>query len=277
MIAALVLSLREGLEAALIIGIVWGALKRLQRMDLAPALWRGAGAAALASLVIALALGAIGAKMEGKAEEIFEGVAMFLACGVLTWMVFWMRRQAGTIKQTLESSVSQAASGGGQRGLFTLAFLSVGKEGFELVLFLIAARFASDAWQTLFGALAGLAAAALLGWMLFATTRRLSLRAFFGVTNVLLIVFAAGLAAHGVHEFNEAGVIPAVIEPVWDTSRLLSDSSLVGEIFKALLGYNSNPSLSEVISYLGYYLVIGLALYASMKRSVRIQARAPGN
>jgi len=277
MVAALVLSLREGLEAALIIGIVLGALKRLQRMDLSPALWRGAGAAAAASLLIALVMGTVGAEMEGHAEEIFEGAAMFLACGVLTWMIFWMRSQAGTIKQKLESSVSQAASGNGQRGLFTLAFLSVGKEGFELALFLIATRFSSDGWQTLAGALAGLAAAAVLGWMLFATTRRLSLKAFFGVTNVLLIVFAAGLAAHGVHEFNEAGLIPAVIEPLWDTSRLLSDSSLVGEIFKALLGYDSNPSLTEVGAYLVYYLVIGLALYTGMRRTVRSQAGIQGN
>lgn len=137
-----------------------------------------------------------------------------------------------------------------------LAFLAVGREGFELALFLVAAQISTSAVQTLIGAALGLLASAVLGWLLFASTYRLSLRRFFQVTNVLLILFAAGLVAHGVHEFNEAGIIPSIIEHVWDINTLLDEKSPFGLILTALFGYNGNPSLTEVIAYLGYFGVL---------------------
>jgi high-affinity iron transporter len=185
---------------------------------------------------------------------------MLLAAGVLTWMIFWMNRKGREIEAELEEDVRRAARGEGNWALFSLAFLAVFREGIELALFLTAATFTATAAATLVGALIGLAAAVLAGWLIFATTSRLNVQMFFRVTSILLIFFAAGLVAHGVHELNEAGLIPAVVEHVWDTNPLLDESSGLGQILKALFGYNGNPSLTEVVAYFGYWFVVLLAL-----------------
>jgi len=260
MLASFLLSLREGIEAALIIGIVLGALRKLNRSEMAPAVWYGTLSAVLVSLVTGVSLTAFGLSLEGAAEQIFEGIAMLLAASVLTWMIFWMNRQARFIKGELEADVNRAASTGGARALFSLAFLAVVREGIELALFLTAATFASNPQSTILGALLGLGAAVLLGWGLFASTVRLDLRRFFQVTGFLLILFAAGLVAHGVHEFNEVGWIPAVVEHVWDLNPILDENSMLGSMLKALFGYNGNPSLTEVLAYLAYYVAIFFGL-----------------
>ncbi len=265
MLASFLLSLREGLEAALIIGIVLGVLVKLKRTDLNGVVWRGVGLATLLSLLAAIALNLLGMEFEGRGEEIFEGVAMLLAAGVLTWMIFWMQKHGGTLKNEIEAQTNQAALGKGQNALFALAFLAVFREGIELALFLLAARLTSSPLQTVLGALLGLIGAAILGWILFTSTMKLSLHNFFGATNILLIIFAAGLVGLGVHEFNEAGVIPSVIENVWDFNGVLSDKSETGLILKALVGYNGNPSLTEVGAYISYLLVL-IAILLTQRR-----------
>jgi high-affinity iron transporter len=195
---------------------------------------------------------------------------MLLAAGVLTWMIFWMNRQARSIRDELEAGVNRATAAGGGRALFSLAFLAVVREGIELALFLTAASFASDAQSTILGALLGLAVAVLLGWGLFASTVRLDLRRFFQVTGFLLILFAAGLVAHGVHEFNEVGWIPSVVEHVWDVNPILNENSTVGLMLKALFGYNGNPSLTEVLAYFAYFILILYSL-----RGVNRPVKAP--
>jgi len=265
------LSLREGLEAALIIGIVLGALRKINRSELVSVVWGGAASAAIASLAVALALYALGASLEGAAEGIFEGITMFLAAGVLTWMIFWMHHQAQTIKGNLELGVRHAVSQTGRRALFLLAFLAVLREGVELALFLTAATFADRTQLTLFGAALGLGTAALLGWSLFATTMRMDLRRFFLITGALLILFAAGLVAYGVHEFNEIGWIPALVEHVWDINFFLSEQSTVGQMLKALFGYNANPSLTEVLAYAGYFAAITIGLRRSRVTVASVQ------
>jgi len=269
MLPSYLLSLREGIEAALIIGIVLGALRKMRRMDLSPAVWIGVISASLLSILAGVLLTTLGLSFEGQAEQIFEGITMLLAAGVLTWMIFWMSRQARNIKGELESGVHKAAFEGGKRGLFALAFLAVLREGIELALFLVASVFASDVQQTLIGAFLGLGTAILLGWSLFATTVRLDLRRFFQVTGFLLILFAAGLVAHGVHEFNEAGVIPPVIEHVWDVNPILDENSVPGSMLKALFGYNGNPSLTEVLAYFTYFVAIYFGLRLSDRRAER--------
>lgn len=255
MVASFFLSIREGLEAALIIGILLAALKKLDRKSLNYVVWRGVFAAAVVSLVAGLALTWLDAEIKGRPEEILEGTIMIAAAALLTWMIFWMRRQAPFLQKRLEAEVRQAsASPDSQRAIFWLAFLAVGREGFELVLFLIAAQMASGAAQTLLGAAIGLSSAVALGWMLFATSKRLSLRHFFSVTSILLVLFAAGLVAHGIHELNEAGVIPAVIEHLWDFNHILNEKYFFGQLLTALFGYNANPSLTEVLAYLAYFL-----------------------
>jgi len=256
MIAALLLAFREGLEAALILGVVLSVLKRVGQAGRARYVWLGAGLAALASLVIGIGFYSLGVAFEGRAEEAFEGVAMLLAAGVLTWMIFWMGRQGRAVQAALEKDVRQAAQSGNAWTLFSLAFVAVLREGIELALFLIAAAFTAEAGATLLGGAVGLGAAALAGWLLFATTARLDLQAFFRVTGLLLILFAAGLVAHGVHEFNELGWIPPIIEHVWDTNPVLAEDSGIGEILKALFGYNGNPSLTEMLAYVGYWGVV---------------------
>jgi high-affinity iron transporter len=139
MIAALLITLREGLEAALIVGIVLGVLRKLGRMERGKPVWIGVVAAIVASIAAGLALNALGVAFEGRGEEIFEGTAMSLAAGVLTWMIFWMQRQGRNVQAELESDVRQAVTVGSAWALFSLAFVAVLREGIETVLFLTAA------------------------------------------------------------------------------------------------------------------------------------------
>jgi len=260
MFPSYLLSLREGLEAALLIGIVLGTLRKLNQQQLRPTVWAGAISAIFVSLVAAWVLNQLGANFEGKAEEIYEGITMLFAAGVLTWMIFWMQRQARGLKTGLELDVRRATLKSGAKALFLLAFLAVVREGIELVLFLTAAAMTTSSQQTLIGALLGLGTAIFLGWLLFTTTIKLNLASFFKVTSVLLIFFAAGLVAYGVHEFNEAGLIPPIIEHVWDINHILDEKSVLGSLLKTLFGYNGNPSLSEVLAYLAYFVLISFGL-----------------
>jgi len=269
MIPAFILALREGLEAALIIGIVLGVLRRLGLHRQQRMVWLGASLAAVLSLAVGAGLYALGVGFEGRAEEIFEGVAMLLAAGVLTWMIFWMAMQGQYIQVGLERDVHQAAFGG-RWALFSLAFVAVLREGIELALFLSAASFTVAAQTTLAGSLLGLAAAGLGGWLLFATTTRLNVRTFFRVTSGLLILFAAGLVAHGVHELNEAGVIPIVIESVWNLNPILDEDSGAGQMLKTLIGYNGNPSLTEVLAYGVYWIAVLLGLLRRRKAASQV-------
>ena len=268
MLSSLLLALREGLEAALIIGILLGAVQKMNLQHLRVWVWSGVAAAVVLSTGAAIGLNAIGAKFEGRGEEIFEGVMMVLAAGLLTWMIFWMHRHARYSRQNLEAGVRKAAASESRGALFLLAFTAVGREGIELALFLMAARFASEPVSALLGALAGLALAGLLGYVIFASTFRLNLQRFFQVTNVLLLLFAAGLLAHGVHEFNEAGGIPGIIEHVYDINWLVPEKSTVGLLFTALFGYNGNPSLTEMLAYIFYLTGLGMVTLPRTRASV---------
>jgi len=263
MLPTYLLSLREGLEAALIIGIVLGAVSKIRRDDLKPAVWYGTLSAVAVAILTGMILTSFGMSLEGKAEEVFEGITMLIAAGILTWMIFWMGRQARFLKSELEDGVNKAAAGTGKRAVFWLAFMAVVREGIELAIFVTAAFFAGNQGeatasltQTLAGTILGLGTAILLGYTIFATTVRLDLRKFFQVTGILLILFAAGLVAHGVHEFNEAGWVPAIVEHVWDVNMILDEKSLAGQLFTTLFGYNGNPSLTEMIAYFAYIATV---------------------
>ena len=263
MLPTYLLSLREGLEAALIIGILLGALSKIRRTDLSPTVWLGTLSAISISILTAVLLTSFGMSLEDPAEAIFEGITMLIAAGILTWMIFWMSKQARFLKSELEAGVNKAVASAGKSPVFWLAFIAVVREGVELALFITAAFFAgnqsgirSDIIQTLVGTILGLGTAALLSWTLFATTVRLDLRRFFQVTGFLLILFAAGLIAHGVHEFNEVGWIPSVIEHVWNLDAIISETSLLGQLLKTLFGYSSSPSLTEMIAYFTYLIVV---------------------
>ncbi len=264
--AAALLSFREGLEAALIVGIVLGYLNKVGQTNQARSVWAGVIAACLVSVAVAVALFALGAELEGAAEEIFEGVTMLLAAAVLTWMIFWMQRHGRTMKGDLEKSL-QTRQGQSGWALFSLAFLAVVREGIELALFLTASVFAAGAASTLAGGIAGLVAAILVGWLVFVSTSRLDIQKFFTVSSLLLLIFAAGLVGVGIHELTEAGIVPSIIEHVWSTKSVLNDKSTVGSILKALVGYNDDPSLTQVVAYVGYAVVVIVALVAQRKRA----------
>ncbi|MEP7134180.1 MAG: FTR1 family protein [Chloroflexota bacterium] len=265
MLASYLLSLREGLEAALIIGIVLGAVSKIRRNDLMPAVWLGILSAVGVSILTALLLTRFGMSLHDPAEAIFEGITMLIAAAILTWMIFWMGKQSRFLKSEIEAGINQAAASAGKRAVFWLAFVAVVREGIELALFITAAFFAgsqnqaasvSNVVQTLAGTILGIGTAALLSWTLFATTVRLDLRRFFQVTGFMLILFAAGLVAHGVHEFNIVGWIPSAIEPLWNLNPILNEESLVGQLLQTLFGYNSNPSLTEMIAYFVYIATV---------------------
>lgn len=255
MLVSLLLALREGLEAALIVGIIFGYLRKIGQMQYGRAAWSGVLVAAALSAALAFGITAIGAELKGPAEQLFEGTTMMLAVAVLTWMIFWMRSQARTLKASIESEVQKALVGGTAWGLFAAAFLAVFREGVETALFLGAAAFQTSGLETLIGALIGLAVAAVIGYLIYASTVRLNVRLFFDVTSLLLLVFAAGLFMHGIHEFQEAGLLPGLIEHVWDTSAFISEESLPGQFLHTLVGYTPAPSLVELLAYVGYWVV----------------------
>ncbi len=260
MLASLLLTFREGLEAALVVGIILGYLRQIGHQDHRRWVWAAVGSAVALCFGLAVILQLAGAELEGKAEAIFEGCAMLLAVGVLTWMIFWMRTQARHLKSQLEAEIRGAISQGHHWGLFSVAFLAVFREGVETALFLTAASLVSDGLSTLVGGAVGLALAAFAGWLIYTSTARLNVRRFFGITSMLLLVFAAGMFAHGLHEFVEAGLLPSLGEEVWNTGQLLSDSSTIGSVLRTLVGYNDSPSLLEVIAYVTYWGVVVLAI-----------------
>ena len=269
MFSSSLLALREGLEAALVVGIVLGALRKMNQARLAGAVWTGVAAAAIVSGAAAVALTLLGYELKDPAEAIFEGLTMLLAAGILTWMIFWMSRQSQKMQAELEAGVQKAAGGGG-RALFALAFVAVLREGVELALFLTAATFSSNTSQTVLGALLGLGVAVLLGWLLFAASIRINLKKFFTVTSILLIFFAAGLVGRGVGELVEMRWLPAFVEHVWDVGNILNEESVLGQTLGALFGYSASPSLMQMLAYIVYFVAALLGLRASYGSSRQV-------
>jgi high-affinity iron transporter len=275
MIGTFLIALREGLEAALIVSIVLGYLRKTGQGQYARFAWAGVGAAVLVSLAVGIIIQAVGAELEGQAEQIFEGTLMLVAVGVLTWMIFWMRYQARTLKSSLESDIQAAIGKGSPRGLFAVSFLAVVREGIETAIFISAAAFTADAAGTIGGTILGLLVAVAIGYAIYASTVRLNLRLFFNVTSVLLLVFAAGLFAHGIHEFQEAGLL-AEGSPVWDISHIISKDSTLGQFLGTLVGYTPNPTPLQIAAYIGYWLaaLVGVRWFVD-RRAARHAAGTP--
>ncbi len=274
MLAGLLIALREGLEAALVVGIVHGYLRKIGKKQLSRDVWLGVILAVGSSVMLAWGIQRVGLELEGRAEQLFEGATMFLAVLVLTWMIYWMRYQARLIRSTLEKDVHQAVEAGNRRALVLVAFVAVFREGVETAIFLSAAAFATRGGATLGGALIGLGAAAVLGLAIYASTVRLPVRWFFSVTSVLLLIFAAGLLAHGVHEFQVAHVVPSLNPRLWDVTHILSEDSFVGQMLQSLAGYNGAPSLEEVLAYFSYWIFALLGIRWLVERSINRQRRS---
>jgi high-affinity iron transporter len=200
-----VIVLREGFEAALLVGLILGVLNKTGQRDHARSVWYGVGAALASSVVVGAILFAAVGELDGNAEALYEGTAMLLAACVVTWMVFWMRKQARTLGGHLRSQVSSALVAGGGFALASVAFVGVAREGLESALFLFASVGDSGVVQTVVAGSLGALAAVALGVLFYRGTVRMDLRRFFMVTGVLVIGFAAYLIAGGMHELGEAG------------------------------------------------------------------------
>jgi len=200
--------LREGFEASLIVGIVLAFLDKTGRRDGFAAVWAGAIAALALSITVGAALFVVGAELEGSAEAVFEGTAMLVAAGLLTWMIFWMRRQARSIRKDLEGQVQSALATGSSLALAFVVFVGIAREGVETALFLFSSVEGSNTVISLISATLGLAVAIGLGYAFYRGSSRLDLRRFFTITSGLLLVFAGWLLAMGLHELAEGGVIP---------------------------------------------------------------------
>ena len=287
--AAFLITLREGLEAALIVSIVLAYLRHLGRADQFAWVAAGALAGVAASIIVGTSVYLAVGELEGRAEELTEGIIALVAVGVLTWMIFWMREQARTVGGALRSQVDRALAGGAVLGLSMIVFLGVVREGLETALFLLAVIFDSGAFNTAVGAFAGSAAAIALGYGIYRGSHRLDLRIFFQITGGMIIVVAAGLLGKGVHELQEAGVIGTLREHVWvvDGNPVFGHGHFAA-FLKGLFGWSPHPSIEQLavwalylsiatwIFYFGGRLPFGLSSQAKPAPQPKDQAAGPG-
>jgi high-affinity iron transporter len=257
---ALLIMLREGFAAALVVAIVFAYLRKLERLDLAKPVWAGVGAAAAISLAIGIIVHLTVGALEGAARLRAFAAVSFLALCVLTWMIFWMRRQARLIKGDLEHRVDTAlAATRVGFALSLVAFLAVLREGIEAALFLIAAATEESGRDVLVGAFIGLAIAAVLAYLVYWAGRSLPMRMFFKVTGVVLIVFAAGLLSRTVLYLQSAGDLGSFnLNGVWDLRSYawLDSSSEVGKFLAAMFGWDPRPSIEQVVVWFGYLIPV---------------------
>jgi len=261
MIPSMLITLREGIEAALILGIVLSYIKKIGAESMKKPVLLGLGFGIISSIGVAALFLLASVEFEGSTEQIFEGTTMFIAAVLLTTVIIWMSRNARSHGQHIRESIERSIGSKESHGLLILAFVSVFREGVETVLFVGSASFSSDAFATFAGAAIGLVLAALVGLLVFRYSVRLDLRSFFRVTGVILVLFAAGLVAHGIHEFDEAGIINPIVASLWNTNPIVDDQSDAGRLLTALFGYNGNPSLAEVLGYLSYWVLVAVIAY----------------
>jgi high-affinity iron transporter len=259
MLPVFFLTLREGLEAALLVGIILAYLSRTDRGGYAGLVWAGVLAAALSSALVGGWIFAVmggfdpSVPAEKNALRIFEGVACLLAAVVLSWVIVWMQRNARNLGQRIRDAVDSAMERRQAWTLFGLVFVTVGREGLETVLILPGLAKGASGLEVGGGIALGLGLSVALGVAFHRGSKVLDLARFFKFTGVLLIFFAAGLVAYGVHELQDAGVFPVRVEHVWDMNHILHDKkSGLGLLLKGLFGYNGNPSLSEAVLYITY-------------------------
>lgn len=262
MLVPFLIMLREGIEAALIVGIVASYLHHAQRRDLMPAIWVGVLLASALSLFVGAGLQMVAAEFPQKQQEFFEGIVGLVAVVMLTCMVFWMRRAARSIKGELHANIDRALAreSGPAWALVTMVFLAVAREGLESVFFLLAVFQQSRGWEAPVGALAGIALSVVVGIGLFRGGIRLDLRRFFRFTGVFILLVAAGLLAGVLRKFHEAGIWNGLQTVVIDLSETLPMDGPLGAILSGLLGYQAVPVLGELIVYVAF-LAVSLFLF----------------
>lgn len=291
MLATFLIGLREGLEAALVVGILVAYLRRIGRSDVLPRMWGGVG------LAIALALG-IGAvltfgaySLTFEAQELIGGGLSLVAVAMVTWMIFWMQRAGRTMKATLEGGIDRALTAGGLWALVAIGFVSVAREGIETTLLLWSmVQSFGDAPSALLGALLGLAVAATVGWLIARGAVKLDLRRFFAWTGGFLVIVAAGVLAYAVMDLQEAGALPgpftaaAPVDPLtggvaiggagfpfgwaFDVSASVAPGGPVAAILQATVGFMPAMTWLQVIAWTLYITLVG-SFYVRGLRSRR--------
>lgn len=269
MLVAYLIMLREGIEAALIVGIVAGYLKQTGRSRFMPAVWAGVVLASLICLGLGIAMNAAEAEFPQRQQEMFEGAVALVAVGVLTSMVLWMKRAAKTIRSELHGSVEAALArrSGGAMALVLMAFFAVGREGLESVFFLLATFQQDLGWGPPVGALLGVLSAVAFGAAVTYGGYRLDLRRFFSWTSGLIVFVAAGLLAGALRAFHEAGLWNGLQGRAFDLSAVLPADGTFGTLLSGIFGYQDAPTLGEVAVYLAF-LIPALWLLFAPSRSV---------
>ncbi len=270
--AVFLILFRESLEATIVIGMLLAFLGRSGLGRLNGAIWAGCAAGAVASLGVAqLFLSLIG-RFEGRAEQLFEGTVMVAGAALLTTLILWMDRS--DLRASLERRGASSAGRGGWWGIALLVFASVLREGVETVVFLGSSLRDAGGAVVAVG-LAGLGAAVVVGFLIFRAGARLGLRRFFITTNILLLLFAAGLVGRAAGEFGEAGILPPLVDRLWDLNPPLlaggafpafHEEGAIGSFLKSLFGYSPAPSLSMLLAYCLYTAAVAWTLLARRRR-----------
>ncbi len=271
MVATLVIFLREGIEASMIIAILCAYLDRIgQRKHFVDVLAGVATALVLATVGGVIAYYSIRAYSGSETQTVFETATYLLAAGVLTYMTFWMRNHARTISSELRAKTEAALDSRARSGLFLLAFQAVGREGLETVVFTLAIVFSASAKGAMLGAGVGLTLALVLAFAIYRLGTRVNVGAFFKTVGALLMVFAAGLLVDAVENLQELGWLPVLTHPLWNSAHALSEDSAFGDIVHSFFGYVSQPTPLEITTWVLY---LGLVLTAFFGLWQRLRAR----
>jgi high-affinity iron transporter len=266
MLSTFIIALREGLEAALIIGILVAYILKTDRRHLLAPLWSGVAAAIVGSIGLGLILSKTSEELTERAEKLFVGTTSFLAVALVTWMVFWMKRTARTLKADLHGKVDSALRTG-PLALAGAAFFAVIREGLETALFVYSNfNTVANTGSSALGLILGFAVAISLGYLIFKSAIKLDLSKFFRYTGVALVVVAAGVLSYGVHEFQELGWLPGADSYAWDVSSLIPKDSLLGATLGGLVGFDNTTSWLQ-LGIWTIYLTTVLGAYLSKPRT----------
>jgi high-affinity iron transporter len=265
---SLLITLREGFEAALVVAIVLAAVRRSDQPEMARWVWYGTAAALALALAVGWLIHITVEDLTGPARSRVFAVICFGAAGLLTWMIFWMRKHARSLKGELEGKALQAL----HESAFALgmvAFVAVAREGLETALFLISTTANSSSNDVLIGALIGIALACGLGVLVYHGSKAISMKLFFQVTGVLIILFAAGLMSRGVLFLQSAGDLGTLNDAVYNLTgqRWLTQDTQTGRFLAGIFGWDPRPSIEQVVVYLAY-LVPVLILFFKKRRAI---------
>jgi high-affinity iron transporter len=259
LIPTLVITLREGVEASLIVGIVAAFIVKQGRRDGLGLMWLGVGIAVAICVAVAVALRVIGDELPQREQEGLETIVGLIAVGMITYMIIWMRRHARGLKAQLEGHAAEALAVGSASALVGMAFLAVLREGFETSVFLLAAfQDTSDTTAAGAGAVIGLVLAIALGAAIYFGGVRINLSRFFRITGFVLVLVAAGLLATSVHTAHEAGWINGMQDQALDLTWLVQPGTVSGSLLTGMLGLQPQPTEIEVLAYLLYAVPMGL-------------------